>query len=87
VIDQLIELTGDPARVLSIADFSAPEHGAQVSTEPEDPAAAFAEAARLYTAGALRLPVARAFPMAEAAAAHAAAEAGHARGRWIVTIG
>lgn len=32
VIPELVELTGDPSRVVSIADFSAPAHGALVST-------------------------------------------------------
>jgi len=86
VIPDLIALTGDPGRVLSIADFSAPEHGALVSSAPVDPPAAFAEAAALYARGALRIGVDRVFPLADAAAAQAAAQAGHARGRWIVTV-
>jgi NADPH:quinone reductase-like Zn-dependent oxidoreductase len=86
VIPQLIELTGDPARVLSIADFTAPQLGAQVSFISEDQAAAFADAARLWAEGALRLPVARTFALTEAGAAQAAAQNGHVAGRWIVTL-
>ena len=86
VIPELIELTGDPAKVLSIADFSAPEHGAKVSYQSVDPPAAFAEAARLFTAGRFRLAVERTFPLADAAAAHAAAQAGHVAGRLVVTV-
>jgi NADPH:quinone reductase-like Zn-dependent oxidoreductase len=86
VIPELIELTGDPAKVLSIADFSAPERGAQVTSASEDQPAAFAEAARLWARGALRIPVAGTFPLTEAAAAHSAAQNGHVAGRWIVTI-
>jgi NADPH:quinone reductase-like Zn-dependent oxidoreductase len=86
VIAELIELTGEPSKVLSIADFQASTWGAQVSFESEDPPAAFAEAARLYREGALRIPVAKAFSMAEAGAAQAAAQAGHVTGRWILTI-
>ena len=33
VIPELIALTGEPTKVLSIADFSAPQHGARVSSE------------------------------------------------------
>jgi NADPH:quinone reductase-like Zn-dependent oxidoreductase len=86
VIADLIALTGDPAKVLSIADFTASQLGAQVSYQSEDRPAAFAEAARLWTQGALRLPVARTFPLTEAGAAQAAAQGGHVAGRWIVTV-
>jgi len=84
VIPTLIALTGDPAKVLSIADFSAPQHGAQVSTASTNGAAALAEAARLFAAGAFSIPVERTFPLAEAAA-QAASAAGHVVGRLVVT--
>jgi NADPH:quinone reductase-like Zn-dependent oxidoreductase len=86
VIPELIELTGDPARVLSIADFTAPSHGAQVSTDTLDMAGALAEAARLFTEGAFHLPVDQAFPLADAAQAQAVSQAGHVAGRVIITI-
>jgi NADPH:quinone reductase-like Zn-dependent oxidoreductase len=86
VIPELVELTGDPKRVVSIADFSAPEHGAQVSSGPGDRAAAYAEAARLSERGALRIPVERTFPLAEAGAAQRASQDGHVAGRLIVTV-
>jgi NADPH:quinone reductase-like Zn-dependent oxidoreductase len=86
VIAELIELTGDPARVLSIADFTAPEHGAQVSSQPSDVAGALAEAARLFEAGAFRIPADRTFPLDQAAQAQAASAAGHVTGRLIITI-
>ncbi|MEU4220658.1 NADP-dependent oxidoreductase [Actinoplanes sp. NPDC026623] len=86
VIADLVELTGDPARVLSIADFSAAAQGARVSFAAVDPERAFTEAARLFEAGALRLPVMRAYPLADAAGAQAASAAGHATGRIVITI-
>lgn len=86
VIPELIELTGDPSKVLSIADFSAPEHGARVSSSSTDAAAAFSEAARLFTEGKFHLQVERTFPLAEAAEAQAASEAGHVAGRLVVTV-
>ena len=86
VIKELIELTGDPSTVLSIADFSAPELGAQVSSSASNPAAAFAEAARLFDEGALRLPVEKTFPLDEAAQAQAVSAAGHTVGRLVVTL-
>ena len=86
VIPELIELTGDPSRVLSIADFSAPEHGAQVSSTSVGTAAALAEVARLFREGAFGIPVSRAFPLAEAGQAQQASAAGHATGRVILTV-
>ncbi len=85
VIADLIELTGDPTKVLSIADFTAPEQGAQVSTDSANQNAAYAEAARLAGAGALRIPVQQAFPLDQAAQAHALSAAGHVVGRLVLT--
>jgi NADPH:quinone reductase-like Zn-dependent oxidoreductase len=86
VVPELIELTGDPSKVLSIADFSAPEHGAQVSSSAKDAVGALAEAARLYDEGAFGIPVERTFPLEAAAEAQAASEAGHVAGRLVVTV-
>jgi NADPH:quinone reductase-like Zn-dependent oxidoreductase len=86
VIPELIELTGEPAKVLSIADFTAPEHGAQVSVAPTDPAAAFAQAARMYAAGTLRIPVEQTFSLEQAAQAQTVSQAGHASGRFVVVV-
>lgn len=86
VIPELIELTGKPSKVLSIADFSAPQHGAQVSTTAENQAGALAEAARLFSEGALRLSVEKAFPFEAAAEAQAASAAGHVAGKFVVTV-
>jgi NADPH:quinone reductase-like Zn-dependent oxidoreductase len=86
VIPELIELTGEPSRVLSIADFSAPEQGAQVSTSSTNTAGALAEAARLFTEGAFGIPVEKTFPLADAAEAQRASEAGHVTGKFVVTV-
>jgi len=86
VVPELIELTGDPSKVLSIADFTAPKHGAQVSATATNAAGAIAEAALLFTAGAFRIPVEKTFPLAATAAAHAASAAGHVTGKLVVTV-
>ena len=86
VIPELIALTGEPAKVLSIADFSAPQHGAQVSGQATNVANALAEAARLFAKGALRLQVEKTFPLAAAADAQATSQAGHVAGRLVVSI-
>jgi NADPH:quinone reductase-like Zn-dependent oxidoreductase len=85
VIGDLIELTGEPSKVLSIADFSAPQQGAKVSSGSADPAGADAEAARLFSTGDLRIPV-KTFALADASEAHAVSEAGHVTGRLVVTV-
>ena len=86
VIAECVELTGDPAKVLSIADFTAPRHGAQVSYEAVDMPAALRRAAELYATGVLEIPVDKTFTLADAAAAQAHNEAGHAAGRTVVTV-
>ncbi len=86
IIPELIELTGEPSKVLSIADFSAPEHGAQVSSQSKNASAAFREAARLFSEDAFHLPVESTFALNHAADAQAASQAGHAAGRFIVTV-
>jgi NADPH:quinone reductase-like Zn-dependent oxidoreductase len=87
VIPELVELTGDGSRVVSIADFGAPRYGARVSTGlGADKSPALRDGARLVQSGVLTLPVERTFPLSEAARAHAAGEKGHTRGRLIVTV-
>ena len=86
IIPELIELTGEPSKVLSIADFSAPEHGARVSTTSTNAAGAFDEAARLFSEDAFHIPVEKTFPLAEAAEAQEASATGHVAGRFVVTV-
>lgn len=85
IIAELIELTGNPATVLSIADFSAPALGAQVSGTATDPVAAFTEAARLFSAGAFHLPVQQTYTLDTAGPAQDASAAGHTVGRLVIT--
>jgi NADPH:quinone reductase-like Zn-dependent oxidoreductase len=87
IIPELVVLTGDPARVVSIADFSAAEHGARVSTGfGRDKTPALREGARLAETGRLTLPVARTFPLARAGAAQVVNATGHVRGRVVITV-
>lgn len=86
VIPELVELTGNPAKVVSIADFTAPAHGAQVSTAPGNRTAAFAEAARLTEEGRLSLPIQQTYPLDRVADAHTVSAGGHVTGRLIVTV-
>jgi NADPH:quinone reductase-like Zn-dependent oxidoreductase len=86
VIPELIELTSDPAKVLSIADFSAAKHGAQVSGTAANKAGALAEAAQLFAAGAFRIPVAKTFSLAAAAEAQIVSAAGHVVGKLVIKV-
>lgn len=86
VLAELVELTGAPHKVVSIADFSAAEHGAQFLNQPSDPTAALELAARLFTEGKLHIPVQSTFPLERAAEAHAASQSGHVRGRLVVNV-
>lgn len=85
VIAELIELTGEASKVLSIADFGAPELGAQISSTSANQHAAFAEAAGLAAAGQLRIPVQQTFSLDQAAQAQQASAGGHVAGRFIIT--
>ncbi len=87
VIPELIALVGTPSRVLSIADFTAPQYGAQVSTEAQkNPQRALAEAARLYSEGVFCLTLEKTFPLAQAAKAYKLSAAGHVTGKLVITI-
>ncbi|MFC7982639.1 NADP-dependent oxidoreductase [Streptomyces sp. NPDC057336] len=86
VIGELVELTGDPRRVVSIADLGAPEFGVRFSGTAGSVPDALAEAVDLITRGRLRIPVEKAYPLADAAAAHVDSRAGHARGRRVLVV-
>lgn len=89
----LVEIAGDPSRVVTIADLGAADLGVHLSHttsglpgSPPDPEAVhgLAAAAELADRGLLRIPVAHAFPFTEVASAHALSETGHARGRIVL---
>jgi NADPH:quinone reductase-like Zn-dependent oxidoreductase len=84
-IPALIELTGDPARVATIADFGAGQLGVKVTGGADGRApGALEEAATLIEAGRFSLPVAETFPFDRAADAHRASEGGHVRGKLVL---
>jgi NADPH:quinone reductase-like Zn-dependent oxidoreductase len=87
-VPDLIAVTGDPARVATIADFSAAALGVKVSGGAEGRApGALDEAARLVEADRLSVPVARTFTFAEAPEAHRMSEDGHVRGKLVLVPG
>ncbi|XVV33179.1 NADP-dependent oxidoreductase [Streptomyces sp. CA-100214] len=86
VIRELVELTGDPRKVISIADLDAPELGVRFSGVAGSMPDALAEAADLIARGRLHIPVEKSYTLAEAAAAHTDSRAGHTRGRRVVIV-
>jgi NADPH:quinone reductase-like Zn-dependent oxidoreductase len=86
VIRELVELTGDPHKVISIADLGAPRFGVRFSGVAGSVPDALAEAVGLITRGKLHIPVEKTYTLAEAAAAHADSQAGHTRGRRVIVI-
>lgn len=81
-----VALAGDPAKVITIADHAATEHGVRFTgADPSDRAPeALPELAALMAAGKLTVPVWRTYPLAEAARAHADLEAGRNHGKIIL---
>lgn len=86
VIRELVELTGDPRKVVSIADLDAPALGVRFSGVAGSVPDALAEAVRLISRDALHIPVEKSYPLAEAALAHIDSQAGHTRGRRVLVI-
>jgi NADPH:quinone reductase-like Zn-dependent oxidoreductase len=88
VLPALIELTGDPQHVVTIASYDAADYGVQLTTGGTERAwDALGRAAELFEQGRFSLPVAQAFPFDRAADAHRLSETGHVRGKVVLTPG
>ncbi|MBC3983696.1 NADP-dependent oxidoreductase [Streptomyces sp. AC536] len=86
VIRELVELTGDPNKVVSIADLDAPKLGVRFSGVAGSVPDALATTVDLLTRGKLHIPVEKAYPLTDAVAAHVDSQAGHTRGRRVIVI-
>jgi NADPH:quinone reductase-like Zn-dependent oxidoreductase len=87
-VADLITLTGDPARVATIADFTAARLGVKVSGGGDFRAMeALDEAAALFDAGRLQVPIAGTYAFSDAAEAHRISADGHVRGKLILIPG
>ncbi|WP_052869131.1 NADP-dependent oxidoreductase [Streptomyces niger] len=86
VIRELVELTGDPQKVVSIADLGAPDLGVRFSGVAGSMPDALAEAADLISRSKLHIPIEKSYSLAEAAAAHIDSQAGHTRGRRVIVV-
>ncbi|MEU7185967.1 NADP-dependent oxidoreductase [Streptomyces sp. NPDC045369] len=90
-LPDLVDLTGSPDRVVTIADMNAAKYGVHQTRSAgpgADPQAVegLAVAAALAGQGRFTVPVAATFPIENAAAAHQLSETGHARGKIVFTL-
>ena len=87
IIPELIDIVGDPLRVLSVADFSAEQYGAKFSHgPPKHPERLLADVARLCSEGLFRLRVERTFALEQTAEVQAVSATGHVTGKLVITI-
>jgi NADPH:quinone reductase-like Zn-dependent oxidoreductase len=85
----LVELTGNPEQVVTIADYQgAQETGVAMTGGPGSNRAWYAlrEIGDLIEAGRFSLPVAQAFPLEQIAQAHRLSEDGHVRGKLVLLV-
>jgi NADPH:quinone reductase-like Zn-dependent oxidoreductase len=86
----LVQATGDPARVVTIADYQgAQETGARFSGGLGSERALYAlrDIGALIEAGKFALPVAQTFPLERVGEAHELSQAGHVRGKLVLVVG
>jgi NADPH:quinone reductase-like Zn-dependent oxidoreductase len=85
----LVELTGDPKRVVTIADYGgAEETGARFSggMGTERAIHALSDVGPLIESGKFSLPVAQTFPLEKIGDAHALSQEGHVRGKLVLLV-
>jgi NADPH:quinone reductase-like Zn-dependent oxidoreductase len=85
----LVELTGSPERVVTIADYQgAQETGVTMTGGAHSKRAWYAlgEIGELIEAGRFSLPVAQTFPLEQIAEAHRLSESGHVRGKLVLLV-
>jgi NADPH:quinone reductase-like Zn-dependent oxidoreductase len=87
VLPALIEITGDPAKVVTIASYDAADYGVRLTAGSGEARSwdALAKAADLFEQGRFTLPVEQTFPFERAADAHRLSETGHVRGKLVLT--
>jgi NADPH:quinone reductase-like Zn-dependent oxidoreductase len=81
---ELVDLTGDPARVVTIADFAAGELGVRVTTGGGGQRERLEQVAELLAAGALEVPIAGTYPLDRIGEAYAVSRDGHVRGKLLL---
>jgi NADPH:quinone reductase-like Zn-dependent oxidoreductase len=88
-LSDLVAITGDPGRVVTIADFSAAKHGVRLSysgSGDPDGRSGLRVIADLARTGLLQVPVRAVFALDRAAEAHQLAATGHGRGKVVLHV-
>ncbi|QIS02164.1 zinc-binding dehydrogenase [Nocardia brasiliensis] len=86
VLRGLLDLTGSPDKVVTIADLEAPMLGIRFAGVGGSMPDALAVAVDLIARKKLYIPVAQSYSLADAAAAHADSQSGHTRGRRVLLV-
>jgi NADPH:quinone reductase-like Zn-dependent oxidoreductase len=88
VLPELIELTGSPEQVVTVADPTGPEQGVLYPRGggPDRAVGAPAEAVALAAQGRFEMPVRATFPFEQIADAHRLSETGHGLGKIVVVV-
>ncbi|MFJ9820152.1 NADP-dependent oxidoreductase [Streptomyces sp. NPDC101151] len=85
VLADSVGLTGDPGKVITIADLSAAQHGVRFSAGTADQGGQLLpELVQPAAAGKLAVPIWRTYPLTEAARAHADLEAHRNHGKAVL---
>ncbi len=87
-LPELIEITGSPARVVTIADRQAEQYGVRYTSGRSGESRAWhalAEAAQLWEQGKFSMPV-QTFSLADGPQAHRISEEGHVRGKLVLVV-
>ncbi|PYY39718.1 NADP-dependent oxidoreductase [Curtobacterium sp. MCPF17_046] len=83
-LPELMALTGDPTRVVTIADRSATSRGAHDTVSPANRARSLRYVADLIVEGKLKLPIAATYAMDEIVDAYKRSQAGHVAGKIVL---
>jgi NADPH:quinone reductase-like Zn-dependent oxidoreductase len=86
IILELIEITGDAAKVLTIADLEADKYGIKGTFVPKSIVNPLEKALKMLDTGSFTLPVAQIFTMDQADKAQQISATGHSQGRLIIKI-
>ena len=86
-LPDLIKIAPSADDVVTIADPTAQEHGARLSTAPDGPMpASLVEAATLGAAWSYVPHIEATYPLDQIAEAHARSQADHARGKLVIRL-
>jgi NADPH:quinone reductase-like Zn-dependent oxidoreductase len=83
-VRELVELVGDPAKVVTIADFSAGELGVQVTTGGGGQRERLEQVAQLLADGRIDVTVAATYPLERIGEAYDLSREGHVRGKLLL---